>query len=432
MISKAKLVNTLFLAAFPCYGIGSYLMLKQGFSIGLITCMLPFVAILLFYGVDLLYRGGLTPMVSRTYWWCMAFILTSVIAVQMAVRYHSPIVNSGNAPVLMLLFLVPFNASVVVQVYNRERDGFDMAWLVLKGLLLLLGINILGYAAGLHNLLHSFAGRISLPFMMGIYDSAHILAFVNLMLLFYIRDFRQRPLRFIGLSAVYLVDLAVIMSVNSRLSFMIFFLLTVLFVTRAMRALRGVYVVSLFTMPLMMSFALLIYKILSLPFFAALLGRVSKEDVTTFNGRTYIWEDAAKWALDDRRGMLFGNGYNGQYHIRLLDRVAKLWGEPHSYNLHMHSSFLEIVVDQGIVGLVLLYIVFWRGYMYYRGEYLRSTALAPLFAGFVYLLFIWQIDIFCYGIYMGNPLLFALMAPLAIQPRFITGKRKALNGEWLT
>jgi O-antigen ligase len=136
--------------------------------------------------------------------------------------------------------------------------------------------------------------------------------------------------------------------------------------------------------------------------------------------------------MHDRRGLLAGNGYNGQYRVRLLEGVAKLWEEPNSYNLHMHSAFLEILVNQGIIGILLMYVVYWIGYKRYRAEYRSDTAMAPLFAGFTYLLFVWQIDITGYSYYLGYILLFMLMSPLCIKKEAITGKRKALNGAWLT
>ncbi|MFT3886354.1 MAG: O-antigen ligase family protein [Flavobacteriales bacterium] len=430
MISKRKLVNTLFLLSFPLYGIGSYMMLKNGFSEGLMFCALPYLAIIFFYGIDLLYRGSFTPRINGNYWVCLAAIASLMFSVQQGLWNHSPILNPGNRVVLMVLFFVPFHAALIVQLYNRDVDGFDWSWMVVKGLLALVIVNLLGVAAGMHNLLHSFEGRISFPFVMGIYDAAHLLAFLNLMLLFYMGEFKAQPLRSAALVGVYLLNIYVIMSINSRLSFMIFFVFTVLFLTKVMKKAR-VYTISLFTMPLMMSFALLIYEVLSMPFFVAILSRVDKKDVTTFNGRTYIWESAADWAMKDRRGFVFGNGYNGQYHIHLLERVAKMWNTKGSYNLHMHSAFLEIVVNQGIVGLGLMYVVYWLGYKYYRRQFVLGTAMAPLYAGFIYLLFIWQIDIFGYGIYMGNPLLYILMAPACIAPAFITGRRKAMNGAWL-
>lgn len=416
MLSKRKIINTLFTLAFPWYGVGAFLMFKpgMGFSVGLLFAVVPYLLILGFYLLDLLYRRSFTPRINSVYWLGLAAVLSGAISVQMGLQYGSPVLNALNRTVLVVLFLAPFNAAVVVQQYNRGSAGYDFSWEVLKGMALLIGLNLLGFVGGMSNQLHSFEGRVSFPFVMGIYDSAHLLAFVNLMLLGYLKDPLRRPIRFAALCGFYLMNMAIFMSVNSRLSFMIFLVLTVLFITQVAKAARGLFTISLFTMPLLMSFALLIYEILTLPFFVAILSRVDKKDVTTFNGRTYIWEAAWDWVVSDRRGLLFGNGYNGQYRIRLLEGVAKLWNEPGSYNLHMHSAFLETLVNQGLVGLFIMYAVFYAGFKRYRGEYLAGTRLAPLFAGFTYLMFAWQIDIFGYGFYMGFLLIMLLLSPWAV------------------
>jgi len=250
-------------------------------------------------------------------------------------------------------------------------------------------------------------------------------------LLFRIKDFVGKPFTFLGLMAFYLVNMAVMVNVNSRLSFMMFLLLTVLFVFRIMKTARFLYPISLFTMPLLMGSALLIYNILTLPLFSAIVSRVDKDDVTTFNNRTYIWEEAWHWLLDDRRGFLLGNGYNGQYKLGMMDQVALLWETDYAYNIHMHSTFLEIVISQGVVGYVLYCLLMWFAFRYYRDQYRRDTIGAPLFAAAVYLLFIWQIDIFCYGIEIGNPLFFSLLSYLAVDQKFITRRQKAMDGSFL-
>lgn len=416
MISKRKFINTLFVLAFPWFGIGSYLIMREGFSIGLIWCIIPFVTILLFHVLDLIYRGTFIPVVNGTFFLCLAAILSMVISVPIGLHYHSPMIDANNSLVLATFLITPYLATVVVQVYNRGHEEFDMSWMIVRGLIALLLVNILGYAAGLRNLLHSFEDRLSPPFALGVYDMAHTLAFMCLILLGYMAGLRKHSLRTTGTWMLFLFTLAVMFSLNSRLSIMIFIVVSALFVTRAMRVAKGLFTISLFTLPIMMSFALLIYEILSLPFFASILGRVSKEDVTTFNGRTYIWEAAWDWITKDGRGLLVGNGFNGQYHLHMLDGVAKLWGVEGSYRLHMHSTSLEVLVNQGLVGLVLMCLVLWRAYRYYRQQYLDRTSMAPLFAGVVYLLFIWQIDIYGYAYNTGYLFLFMLMAPLSIKP----------------
>ncbi|MCB0791120.1 MAG: O-antigen ligase family protein [Flavobacteriales bacterium] len=431
MIVKHKLVNLLFLLGFPCYGIGNYLSIKNNFSTGVIFSVLPFILILVIYLVDLVYRNRFSAKVNRVYLYGMLSIISLVASMIVALRNGIPGVNPVNATSMCVMFLVPFNATVVLHVYNRANDDFDFARLMLDGIGLLLLANLAGFAAGIGNLVHHFEGRVNLPFMFGIYDGAHLVALMNLMLLFYIRDFTNRPLTYIAALLFFVVNMGLMMDINSRLSVMIFIVLLGLFAFRAMKAIRGLYTISLFTMPLMMSFSLLIYQVLSLPFFTAILERVSKEDVTTFNGRTYIWTAAADWALNDRTGILFGNGYKGQYSLRLLDFVAVLWGEPHSYNLHMHSTFLEILIDQGVVGLVLMYVCMWHAFKFYRRQYLDGTNMSPLFGACVYLLFIWQIDIFCYGFEIGGAIFYCLLGAAAIDPASIRRRTRKLQGGYV-
>lgn len=430
MIRKTTLINALFILGIIFSGLGSYYIPKQ-FSQGIVITVLPYLAILAIYVMDLVYKGRVTPMVNKVYWIGMLFIISLIASYWMALFKGFPGLSSKNVAVMSLQFIVPFNAAVVTQVYNRDNDDFDLAKLILNGLVLLMLINFLGYAAGQSNRMHWFPGRINLPYTMGIYSTAHIVALVNLMLLFYIRDPVSKPGKFAMMSGLFMINMAVMLSANSRLSIMIFFVLLVLFLFRLIKAAKGLFAISLFTMPLMMSFSLLIYEIISLPIFANILGRVNKRDVTTFNGRTDIWEAAFDWVLHDRTGFLFGNGYRGHYSMRMLDHVAVMWGEKHSYNLHMHSSFLEILMGQGIFGYLLFVALMWFAFAHYRRAYQRRTDQAPLFAGIVYFLFVWQIDMFLYGIDQGNPLFFMMLSAIAIDQRYITRRERSLDGRSL-
>lgn len=231
---------------------------------------------------------------------------------------------------------------------------------------------------------------------------------------------------------LFLFNMAIIMSVNSRLSFMIFFLFVVLFLTKGIKAAKGLYTISLLTMPLMMSFALLIYEILSLPFFVAISlprGQEGRDHVQRPHlhlGKRLRMGDARRSGIE-----YFGNGYNGQYRLRMLEHVAKMWEAQKSYNLHMHSASLGVsFVDQGIDGVchvhdllasvqrlpVGISATYRHGTALRRGV-LPDVRLADRSSGYSY--------------YIGWLLLFALMAPLCIKPSAVTGKRKALDGSWL-
>ena len=418
-ISKRNLINTLFVLGFPFYGVGFYLGARHAFSAGQLFSVAPFLLILLVHGVDLIYRGYAVSMVNRLYWLGMAFLVSMTAGMWMAFFKGFPGFLFLNTLGQTIMFFAPFNAAVVVRIVNRDDPGFDLSGLFLKSLILLMGVNFLGYAAGFSNLVHAFPGRVSLPFMRGLYDASHLLSIINLMLLFHFKDFTGRPLRFLAMAGFYMLNLALMVNVNSRLSFLAFLLITVLFVIRIVRTMRLLYTVSLFTMPLLLSFALLIYEILTLPIFAAVISRVNKHDVTSFNGRSYLWYGAWEWFVDDRRGFLFGGGYNAQAGMRFMDRVGALWGVEKPGLIHMHSSFLQILLAQGVVGLLLMYMIMWHLYKYYRGRYMAGEREAPLFAAVVYLLFIWQIDIFCYGMDFGIPILFSLLAYIAVDRRLV-------------
>lgn len=412
MIRKSQLVSALFVLGFPLFGLGSYYGLKSGISKGMMISSAAFVAIVVFHLIDALYRRRIGRSLTGTWWLCMAYIGTLTISMFVAMRHGIPGVQTGNALLSCMLFLAPFNAAVVVLHHNTGVERFRFSDLLFFGLGALIAINVLGYLAGIKAVGHSFEGRANFPFIRGIYTGSHVLAVWSLMLLLRMLRSLQRPaalaLGVLGL----VVSLSFMIQINSRLSILVFLLLMILFVTKAIKAVRGLYTISLFTMPLLLSSSLLVYQVLSLPVFARIMQRVSVEDVTTFNGRSYIWNAVGDWALNDRTGLLLGNGYKGHYALGMLDFVAVLWNEPRAYNLHTHATITEVAVAQGLVGVVLLYMIFWRGFKYYRSQYLEGTAMAPLFGGFAYLLFIWQLDIFCYGVEIGHAILFCMMAPL--------------------
>ncbi|MDX9750647.1 MAG: O-antigen ligase family protein [Flavobacteriales bacterium] len=412
-VSKRALINTLFVLGFTVYGVGFYIGAKESFSTGMIVSVLPFAAIGAIHLLDLAYRGHARGVVNRIYWVSLLCLLSMVSAHWIALYKGFPGYSVLNTALQSLMVLVPFHAALVVRVVNRGVPGFSLARMVLMGLSLLMAVNYLGYLAGFSNLVHSFEGRIALPFMRGLYDAAHLLSIINLMLLFHMREPLRRPVTFSVLSVFYLLNLAVMLSVNSRLSFLMFMLLTVLFLFRAAQA-RVLFPLSFFTLPLVLSFALLIYEVLTLPVFSTVLDRVSKADVTTFNGRSYLWYGAWEWLVDDRRGLLFGLGYNGQYWVGLLDMVAVQWGVGQPAFIHMHSSSLQVLLAQGLTGLVLMSICLWYAWSRSRRWYMEGHVSAPLFGMVMYLLLIWQLDIFLYGLDFGVLLLSTLLAHLGV------------------
>lgn len=414
MLSKRKIINALFVLSFPWYGFGAYRLAAKGFAEGILVCTVPYVLILSFYLIDLGYKQVPLPKVNRKFYLVLGALLSAAVSILVGLHYKSPLINPANGTLLIILYFSPFLSAVVLHIYNRNDPGFDPAWLITKGLLAYVAVNVLGMAAGMHNRLHSFAGRASPPFAVGIYDAAHILALLNLILMVYLMERKPKLLHWVAMAAAYGMNMLIMLSINSRLSVMIFVVLTALFATKVMKSLRGLYTVALFTVPIMMTFGQLIYQVLSLPVFASFLERVNEKDITTFNGRTYLWQAGAEWIWNDRRGFLFGNGFNGHYHLRLLTEEARMFGSSNSAVIHFHSSFFEILINQGIVGILLMYGVFWVGYKFYRHQYSARLRMAPLYAGFVYFMFTWQIDIENFSYNMGFMVLFVLMGPVVM------------------
>lgn len=416
MIRKSQLVNALFLMGFPVFGYGSYYGAQNMLSKGMMISVSPFVAIILFYFIDALYRQRVLRLLTRTWWLSMIYIGTLAASMFVGMRNGIPGVQSGNVILSCLIFLAPFNAAVIVLFYNRDRPEFNFTRLLFTGLGLLLAMNVLGYLVGIRA--YGDTGEyVTFPFFRGRYTGVHVLAIFCLMLMFHLRAPGKRPVLYAMALLGIVICVIFMMLINSRMSFMIFLLLTVLFITKAMKVVRGLYVTSLFAIPLLLSSSLLVYQVISQPFFASILKRVSKEDVTTFNGRSYMWSSVGDWALNDRTGLLLGNGYKGHYELHLFDNVAMLWNEAHAYNLHSHSTFTEVLVGQGVLGIALLYVLFWLGFKYYRARYVEGGMEAPMFAGFAYLLFIWQLDIFCYGTDIGHSILFCMLAPLCLKAK---------------
>ncbi len=431
LISKRKLINNLFILSFPFYGVGMYLGYKTSITQGTFFAEIPFIAIILLHLHDLIQRRQVRTMVTKVYWVALAFLLMLVASMWKALSQGFPGASPVNTLAYSIMFLAPFHGAIIVHIRNRDAEDFDFARLVLKGMAVLIFINLLGVAAGMQNVLHNIEGRINVPFMLGIYSTAHLLAMTNLMLLFYMKDFAKKPGPFMALFGFYMINMVLILSVNSRLSFMTFIILTFLFLFRMIGKARIVYPLSLFTMPILTNLALFVYWVLTLPFMTAIVSRVNKADVTTFNNRTTVWDVVWNWLATDRRGIVFGNGYQGQIYLDGWDHIAEVFNVPYSYLVHTHSTFMQTLVTQGVVGYGLLLVLLWHLFRFYRDKFQKGALESPLFSVVVYMLFILQIDILCYGNDFGNGYMFCLLAMVVMDPKFIKRKPRALDGSYL-
>ena len=196
-----------------------------------------------------------------------------------------------------------------------------------------------------------------MPFIDGFYSGACLLAILNLMLLAFIKKSLNNPLRLPYLISYFAVNLLLLYYINSRLAILIFAGVFVLFAFNLARRFRGVYLLSIFTLPILLNIGIAIFYILSLPIFVAVMQRVNLADVTSFNGRSFLWQRAFDWMMFDQRGLLFGNGFNGHYFLHLVPDYALMFGFTREEDLHLHSTTLMTIVDQGIFGLALLLLL---------------------------------------------------------------------------
>lgn len=394
MIYKKKIINFLFLLSFPLYGIGFYIAAAKSPSAGHIIAIVPYFLIFAFYLLDIFYKREFQFRVNHFYLVALVFLLSAVGSLFIALHDNLPDVNSRLIILKALLFLLPFHAFVVVCLYNEKTN---LPRLALTGLSLLLLINIVGYfGLGISNELHQIEDRINFPFLGGLYSAAGLIAVINLMLLYYMNRALTNPARMAGLILYFAVNLLFLFLINSRLMILIFLIVFILFFFRLPKKSWTLFIISLFTLPILLNSGLLLYRILSLPVFASVLQRIDVVDVTTFHGRSFIWQDTINWITDDGRGLLFGNGYRGHYFLEILSDVARLWSEEDLHHLHLHSTSLEILVNQGLFGLVLFLVLFYRVLRYYEGQNRAGTNRAAFFPVAVFLLFVMQIDGFVF------------------------------------
>ncbi|HEX8060769.1 MAG TPA: O-antigen ligase family protein, partial [Cyclobacteriaceae bacterium] len=407
-MDKRGIINGLFILSFPIYGIGTYVSASISPSAGYFVSMIPHILILAFYIIDLIYRKTLTYRLNWVYVATLVYIATAAISLFVGYFKGLPESNLNMISIRSFLLLVPFHAFIVFILYN-ERHADELPSLLIKGLSALLFINLAGYfGLGWTNAQHSIEGRLNMPFLDGFYSGASVLAILNLLIAYKIRSNKDMPVQSMMLTAYFMMNLALLYLINSRLAVMIFLVIFVMFLVRII-AMRGTYLASLFFIPILMSSAYVLYQLLLLPGVADIVQRVDIEDVTTFNGRSFLWEDGLKWLTENREGLLLGNGYKGHYFLDLITDVAQMWNTDEVFHLHMHSTSLEVLICQGLLGYVTFCIVWYRIFSFYRKRYKEGGMEGAFLGPVLYLLFILQVDTFVYMDGLGF-VLFTLFA----------------------
>jgi hypothetical protein len=409
-MNKRDIINFLFIISFPVYGLGSYAAAVGSPSVGYMISIIPHLLIVVFYTVDVLCKREITVRVNAVYYLMLIFLVSTIISLVIALMKGLPEDNLAQTITKSIRIIVPFHAFLFFVLYNDDYEN-KIPLLCLISLSILLLINIAGYfGLGLTNATHYLEGRLNFPFMDGVYDGANLVAIINLLLLYYIVRSWDRPLTALFLITYFIVNLALFYKINSRLTMLIFICIFLLAVFRIVRA-RGLFALSLLTIPILLSSRLLIYDILRLPALSTIMKRIDIEDVTTYNGRYYLWRDAVDWLLEDRRGLLLGNGYKGHYFLDIISDVNKLWNiDPRdAQHMHLHSTSLEILICQGVVIFILFSFIFYRVYVFYKTRHRENAGTGPFFPVVLFLMFILQVDTFLYLDGMGF-ILFSLMA----------------------
>jgi hypothetical protein len=252
-----------------------------------------------------------------------------------------------------------------------------------------------------------------MPFLDGFYSGASILAVMNLLIAHRIRSNRDRPIESMALTFYFIGNLALLYMINSRLAMMIFLVIFMMFVVRII-TMRGTFLVSLFFIPILLSSAYLLYQLVLLPGMSDVLQRVDVEDVTTFNGRAFLWKDGLDWLIGSHEGLILGNGYKGHYFLDLITDVAELWNTDEIFHLHMHSSSLEILICQGLISYSVFCLIWYRVYTFFRNKYKAGNMEGAFLGPVLYLLFILQVDTFVYMDGLGFVLFALLVSRISI------------------
>jgi hypothetical protein len=429
MLEKRGIINFLYVISFPLYGIGWYILASFNSIIGHMFSVSTYVLIIVFYLIDILYKKELKIKANYLFFIMLLFQISCIAAFFVAFNKNPPFSNARLTYTRAGITMLPFLAFVVVGLYNEGRYD-KLTKLTFNSLSWLLIINVVGfYVLGLKNETHSIEGRLSLPFMDGFYSGACLIAIINIMLIYYLKESADNPIRFSYLLAYFFINLFFLYSINSRLANLVFLLVFILSVFNVTQKFKGLFVVGVFLIPLLLNLGLLLYEILSLPFFKLVMKRVDIRDVTTYNGRSLVWERAIDWLLYDQTDITFGNGDNGHYFLHLMPDIAKVWQVPET-STHLHSTSLSILVDQGIVGYLLLLFITYKAYMYYKEKSVLKSKEGVFFPVIVFLLFVMQIDMFVYRESLGATILSFFIAMAALtknNPTLVSRKKLKLE-----
>jgi hypothetical protein len=256
--------------------------------------------------------------------------------------------------------------------------------------------------------------RDDLPFFKGPFEGGAMAAIGFLVLAWLIIRARGKSLMVFGLLVLAGVLLFIMIRVNSRIAILVMLLTMGLFATRWAEN-RLIYWISLLTLPIVLNSRWLLYKLLSISALERIMVRTDFEDIISLHGRTMLWERGFEWLLYDQRGLISGLGLQGQHFISLLSDIQQIWHPDDPGIMHWHSATMEILVNQGLLGLIPFLIVLYKIYIHYRWEFENKRLIGIFFLAVVYILFSVHIDTFVFSGTTGMIVLFLLVAGACVK-----------------
>ena len=419
MINKKDIINFIFVASFPLYGLGCHFGRSLSPSKAIIFSLLPYLAIVIFYLIDILYKRDFQVKVrGAMYWWMMAYIF-SVIASSFVSLYKgapSVVVTITTATGSSLLYLTIFHAFIIVFLYNGDNSHEVVPRLTVISIGILLLINVIAYYVfGISSGESYYEGRRDdYPFFKGAFEAGSMAAIACLLVAWSITKVWTKSFKVFCLMILAGLLIVILTRVNSRIAILVMLITFGLFAVKWTKN-SLVYWISLFTLPLVLNSRYLLYKVISLPILEPLMQRTDFEDIVTLHGRTILWERGLEWLQYDQRGLFCGLGLQGQYFIDLLRDIQLIWHPLDPHIMHWHSVTLEVLVNQGLLGLIPLLVIFYKIFVYYRQEFENKHIMGMFFLPVIYMLFSAQIDTFLLSGSVGMILFFFLVAGATIK-----------------
>lgn len=417
MIRKRDFINFIFVLSLPIYGLGCYLGRIIGPARGIAFNLSPFLLIVVFYLIDILYKRDFQVKVKgNIYWWMMAYIFSIILSLWVGLYKGTPLVSLSTAIGTSLIYLVVFHAFIIVFLYNGDKSDEVIPRLIFISMGILLFMSVVGYYIFGFNAGSTFYDgvRDDLPFFQGAFEAGNMAAIMSLFTIWLIIKAWNKPIKVVLLVCVLMVLFFILVRVNSRIAILIMMLTLGLFAIKWAKNYL-VFWISLFTLPLVLNLRYVLYLLLSIPMLKPIMVRTDYEDIMTLDGRTILWQRGLDWLMYDQRGIFFGNGHQGQYFLSLLRDIQLVWHPVNPHIMHWHSASLEILVNQGLLGYILLLIVMYKVFGYYRKEYLNNSKKGMFFLAVVYLLFNAQIDTFIIWGTTGTILLWLLVAGATVK-----------------